>query len=79
MWDQHLSNSTRSSQRETKSSSLDFSKGHKKEKDDRTQKEGMSRLNLKKNIKNLKSATKGHMGRMDQLSDAYEGDGKPCP
>jgi len=60
------------------SSSLDFLKEHKKE-EDQAREGGMSKLSKKGGIKNLESAIRHHMGRMDQLSDAYEGDENPHP
>jgi hypothetical protein len=39
----------------------------------------MSRLSMRGEHRGLESVTGHRMGKMDQLSDAYEGDGKPCP
>jgi hypothetical protein len=39
----------------------------------------MSKLSKRRNIISLENANGCHMGRMDQLSDACEGDKKSCP
>jgi hypothetical protein len=64
---------------EIESSSLDFSRGHKEEKDDGAGKRGMIRVNTGRSIKSSESTTGHRMGSMDQLSNAYEGEEKLHP